>query len=471
MAFLFGLIMFICCTPALLIAYVQLYPKRWTEKKLIFGVKNRKEYKEGETTAEVEQIVEKYCSWGKRIVIAGCVIAGLLLLLHGMALQTTAWTAFFMLAFLMINIPYILGNREMKALKRRLGLVSESGVSLVDLSNAGAVHALKPAAIWAPSICATLLVVVALLMDLHVIPLKNGITGDRFEMTMAMAVFWLCDLLFLALSYVFDGLKNEVISTDRDVNANYNRAKKKNMADYFVVYAWVMVAYMAAMMVSYVLLPSEMLDMISVLVFTLSVMLAVVLFVMRQKKIEARYEKEMTLLADDDDHWIAGMFYYNPKDKRLNVEKRVGVGGTVNMAHPVGKLMALFLAFSIIVTVQSVVWIGQMESTPIRLSAQEDRLVCHQLKDDYVIPFAEITSVEWGEDVHSLRMTRNSGVGMDTLLKGNFTVDGEGGCKVFLAPQGKAYIRVKTVNGPTYYVSGASAEETKEVYDVLLSGR
>ena len=62
MAFLFGLIMFICCTPALLIAYVQLYPKRWTEKKLIFGVKNRKEYKEGETTAEVEQIVEKYCS-------------------------------------------------------------------------------------------------------------------------------------------------------------------------------------------------------------------------------------------------------------------------------------------------------------------------------------------------------------------------------------------------------------------------
>ena len=254
MAFLFGLIMFICCTPALLIAYVQLYPKRWTAKKLIFGVKNRKEYKEGETTAEVEQIVEKYCSWGKRIVIAGCVIAGLLLLLHGMALQTTAWTAFFMLAFLMINIPYILGNREMKALKRRLGLVSESGVSLVDLSNAGAVHALKPAAIWAPSICATLLVVVALLMDLHVIPLKNGITGDRFEMTMAMAVFWLCDLLFLALSYLFDGLKNEVISTDRDVNANYNRVKKKNMADYFVVYAWVMVAYMAAMMVQISLL-------------------------------------------------------------------------------------------------------------------------------------------------------------------------------------------------------------------------
>ena len=469
MSFFFGLLMFICVMPALLISYVLMYPKRWMEKKLIFGVKNRKEYKEGETAEEVGRIVEKYRFWGKCILIAGCVISGLLLFLQGMVMQTTVWTVFFMLVILLVNIPYILGNREMKALKRRMGLVSESGVSLVDLSNAGAVHALKPAAILVPNICATLLMVVSLLLDLDVISVGKKVTGDRFEMTMALSVFWFCNLLLLALAFVFDGLKNEVISTDSDVNANYNRAKKKNMADYFVLYSWVSFAYMVGMMVSYVFMPSELLDMISVIVFMILVMLAVVLFVARQKRIEARYEKEMTLLADDDDHWIAGIFYYNPKDKRLTVEKRVGVGGTVNVAHPVGKLLLAAVAFSLVVTFQSLIWMGQMESTPIRLMAQDGKLICHQLRDEYVIPYEEITGVEWGEDIHERKLTKISGVGMENLLKGNFSVDGESGCKVFLAPEGNAYLRVTTANGPTYYISGGTAEETRTVYDSLVN--
>ena len=44
---------------------------------------------------------------------------------------------------------------------------------------------------------------------------------------------------------------------------------------------------------------------------------------------------------DDDEYWIAGMFYCNPSDKRVNVEKRAGFGATINIGHPVGKFIGI----------------------------------------------------------------------------------------------------------------------------------
>ncbi|WP_019635167.1 DUF1648 domain-containing protein [Paenibacillus fonticola] len=38
--------------------------------------------------------------------------------------------------------------------------------------------------------------------------------------------------------------------------------------------------------------------------------------------------------VNDDDYWKLGMFYYNPNDPSLSVEKRVGIGWTINFAHP-----------------------------------------------------------------------------------------------------------------------------------------
>ncbi|WDV44616.1 DUF5808 domain-containing protein [Clostridiaceae bacterium M8S5] len=42
---------------------------------------------------------------------------------------------------------------------------------------------------------------------------------------------------------------------------------------------------------------------------------------------------------DDDKHWISGKFYYNKNDASLFVEKRFGVGYTINFAKPLAILM------------------------------------------------------------------------------------------------------------------------------------
>lgn len=51
---------------------------------------------------------------------------------------------------------------------------------------------------------------------------------------------------------------------------------------------------------------------------------------------------------DDDDRYILGSIYYNKKDPALMVEKRIGVGWTVNLAHPIGMIL-MILPFIIMI--------------------------------------------------------------------------------------------------------------------------
>ncbi len=43
--------------------------------------------------------------------------------------------------------------------------------------------------------------------------------------------------------------------------------------------------------------------------------------------------------VDDDKYWKAGIFYVNKNDPSIFVEKRFGVGWTINFANPIGYII------------------------------------------------------------------------------------------------------------------------------------
>ncbi|KPL60382.1 DUF1648 domain-containing protein [Rossellomorea vietnamensis] len=45
--------------------------------------------------------------------------------------------------------------------------------------------------------------------------------------------------------------------------------------------------------------------------------------------------------ADDDQYWKGGLFYFNPEDPSIFVEKRFGVGWTLNFARPLGYIILI----------------------------------------------------------------------------------------------------------------------------------
>ncbi|MFS0674633.1 DUF1648 domain-containing protein [Ornithinibacillus sp. 179-J 7C1 HS] len=46
---------------------------------------------------------------------------------------------------------------------------------------------------------------------------------------------------------------------------------------------------------------------------------------------------------DDDKHWKLGIFYFNPSDPALFLEKRFGVGWTINLARPIAWIIFLVI--------------------------------------------------------------------------------------------------------------------------------
>lgn len=59
-----------------------------------------------------------------------------------------------------------------------------------------------------------------------------------------------------------------------------------------------------------------------------------------------------TMNRDDDDNWKAGQFYFNRKDPALFVEKRFGVGWTINLARPLAWIIfILIIALAIVIPI------------------------------------------------------------------------------------------------------------------------
>jgi uncharacterized membrane protein len=69
------------------------------------------------------------------------------------------------------------------------------------------------------------------------------------------------------------------------------------------------------------------------------------------------------VFRDDDRYWYGGFFYSNPDDPALFVEKRYGIGWTLNFGHPQAKLVLIGTA--VIVLVLTIVPILISGGTPI----------------------------------------------------------------------------------------------------------
>lgn len=57
--------------------------------------------------------------------------------------------------------------------------------------------------------------------------------------------------------------------------------------------------------------------------------------------------RNMYTVESDDEKWIYGFIYYNKEDPKLMVEKRLGMGWNINMAHTLGKVITILLVLII----------------------------------------------------------------------------------------------------------------------------
>ena len=147
------------------------------------------------------------------------------------------------------------------------------------------------------------------------------------------------------------------------------------------------------------------------------------------------------------------------------MEKRFGMGATINMGTTAGKVISVIVAVLMAAALVLCAWPIALEFTPLKMEVEGEYLVVSQLGEDYVLELDELESVTLLD--HYPDWSRVNGTGLPTLLKGTFRLHETGErVEVRLNPE-NTYCIWLVVDGQSYYLGGADDEATLALYQQL----
>ncbi len=356
------------------------------------------------------------------------------------------------------GIPFVRANKKLKALKSENGWYSAAaGVTLVDTKLASAPK--KPLSVWwfVPAAVITLVPVIHSIIALR----------DRDEFWPLMSVY----LSFFALAAVSWFLyrvvfrqKAEVVDGNTAQNAALTQVRRYNWGK-----SWILIVWLTA--VFDIIFWLTGFDSAAVILLTVAYTILLMAFVLqtefktRKMQYKLTEQSGKTVYTDDDDKWLLGMLYYNPNDTHIMVNKRTGIGTTMNMAKAPGKILMVFVVLVLLSMPLIGLWLMREESTPVSLTVDGTQLVAVHTGKVYTLDIAEMGDAYLLDKLPS--GVRTNGTAMETVLKGNFRYDGLGDCRVCLNPQAPPFLVIETADH-TYILGSASSDGTHAVYRELL---
>ncbi len=168
---------------------------------------------------------------------------------------------------------------------------------------------------------------------------------------------------------------------------------------------------------------------------------------------------------DDDEYWTA-FTYNNPYDKKTWVNKRVGIGTTMNMATIGGKIFAYGAVAILVATILWSMWITvPIDFDTIEMEVKENYYEVGIWGDVYEIQKDEIISVQLLEELPSTYKT--SGSSTSRMKTGTFSVKGYGQSMVYVMVKVPLYIEIELEDGTYVFINGEDMETTQEYYEML----
>lgn len=453
----FEIIMAVCFYPVLFIMFFIMKNYKNYKEGLMFGCSLAYEYAQ---TKEISAIQKSFAKQMNIFMLVAAVVPLTTFFINYMSIQLTIWMVWLIAVIIFCNVPFALAHGKVMNLKKEKGWNTKSDKTLItDTKLPGKIRTVKAFDFIIPVLVSAAACIYAL------VNVNNVIYGEIYAYSLSLSFFFVT-ILFVIAAFVIDRKKCDVISRNSDININYNRASKKIWKDLWVVLSYINAIATAAICFS---MKNENNAMIMVLVtiFEAVIMVIVAVVVMKRKdSLYRSYSKymEQDLSRDDDSYWIWGMFYYNPNDKHSSIDKRVGIGTTVNMASGLGKFTTAFTTIILLGMIPICGFVIREEFTPINLHVENKVLICSQIGDKYKLDVDKISEAKVIEKLPNL--SRTNGTGMDTLQKGTFSSKDYGKCSVLLNPKNGKFIELK-YEGKTYFLSGNDDKKTEQIYNEI----
>ncbi len=451
---LLNIILFVCFIPIPFILYFVLRNEARPKKNIILGVTLPLEARQNSSVAAV---IKKYITCQTAALIAVLLLASPMVFINSTAVMMTWYFCWLIIVLTLPNILFIQSNKALKALKRENGWFGEStGLVLVDVKLA--LTPQKALNIW--------LFIPPVLLSL--IPISDAVltrrgSDDFGPLILVYVTFAVMTTGFYFVYRLIFHQKAEVVDENTPVNAALTQVRRYNWGKCWLFVTWLTGLYS---LVIWLFGLNGIVMPIASVVYTIVLLAFFMNAEFKTRNVQQRLTSESgrSVYTDDDDHWLFGMLYNNPNNRHFIVNRRTGIGTTINVAMPAGKILITFTFLLILALPILGLQMIQTEATPVTLKATDTEIISTHRRTTYEIPFADIQSAYLLSELPD--GIRTNGVGMDTLLKGHFSFDGIGPCRVCLNPQVPPFLVVTTTAGT--FILGASDEETTlEVFDVL----
>ncbi len=464
MSMILNIILFVGLYPVLFVLYFVMKNTAKVQNGILFGAAMKKDWLSEEA---IEQIIAEFYKEMKKVLLIFAVIPVICFLTPYVSIQFTVWMVWMLAMIVGVNVPLARANKKIKDLKMERGWYEDTKAEeYTEIKAAGQIRRVKFAQFAAP-ICLSFLAGILVYLIPGVLGYRIADIDRVLPFRSIIVVFALTTLLFYGVAVWMDKRKTEVVSNDSDVNVNYTRAKKNIWKNFWLVSAWINTLF--TLILAAALFTDTAFGSVTLwgaIIYTVVICMLFFPLMRKLSQVERTYWKKMNVdfKTEDDRCWIWGTFYYNPKDRHSMVNKRVGVGTTINMATTTGKVFTVISVVSLAIIPISCVWMIMLEFTPISLKMSENNVVAEHLKVDYEIPVDTIDSIELIYE--KPEWSKVSGVAMDNLDSGTFYEFNVGKCEAFMNPQNAVFLRIQA-EGVTYYMSGADDEETMQVYEEI----
>ena len=246
-------------------------------------------------------------------------------------------------------------RKKVKAIKREEGWRAETdeAVALIGFEEASVPPSLAWNVVYVPIVLITLALGLALYPSTpDLVPTHIDFAGNVNQWTPkgpALIAFPLLVEVFMAACFIFSHWmtirsKKDVDPARPAISAYAYGAFARAECILLLVSGSVLTAVLGIVMI---LMMTEFLSMlvtmvliiVATLVFVGATIAFSVVYGQSGSRLVKRLEENGAIIADNDEHWKAGIFYWNKDDASLILPKRFGVGWTMNWARPVAWLI------------------------------------------------------------------------------------------------------------------------------------
>ncbi len=384
-------------------------------------------------------------------------LAGVLGLFFKHISISLTWYMLWLVAVIIVPyIPFVRGWKRLSVLKRECGYESQEGevqAVYVDMS-AITEKQTEPSPWW---------YLPPMVMGLIPCVLCFGLWGTKsfWLMEVCYLSMFSCIVLFFFFAYrAYRHQRTEMVDERTELTLALTRVRHYNWHKMMLVSSWLTGLFTLAM---YFLMEQVGLFLLVTVVYTVALLMLAMQTEFTVRRVQERLTRDCDVGAgeDEDRYWLWGSVYYNPHDKHVLKNNRTGMNMTMNLATGTGKAFALFTVIMILSLPFWGLWLMAEEFTPIKFSLRNESLVVIHLKEEYTVDLEDILSAEVLDGLP--HAGKDIGTNMDTLLKGQFRVDGYGTCKLCLNPQEDQFLVIRTEDET--YIFSPEDEVIQQVID------